>query len=103
MNECLDQQVALLMQAEDAELVPFFSTGSPYFEAGFDDAATDAIGFADDHEAPLLQLVLATLNQNHELASKLAERFREPLAAVAKTLISKAIERRLEESAENAA
>ena len=86
-------QVALLMKAEDADLVPFFGTGAPFHDPGFDEVGTDAIAEADDHESPLLQLVLAVLRGEQELASRLAERFREPLRAAAERLINSQMEK----------
>lgn len=86
-------QVALLMNAEDADMVPFFGTGAPFHDPGFDEVGTDAIAEADDHESPLLQLVLAALRGDQELASRLAERFREPLQAAATRLINSQMEK----------
>lgn len=87
-DEYLAGQVELLMKAEDSDLVPFFSTGAPFYEPGFDEAGTDAIAEADGHESPLLQLVLAVLGGRQELAARLAEQFREPLQRAATRLIT---------------
>lgn len=92
-DDYLAGQVALLMKAEDADLVPFFSTGAPFYDPGFDEAGTDALAEADDHESPLLQLVLAVLRGEQELATRLAERFREPLQAAATRRIKNQMEK----------
>lgn len=89
----LGAQVDLLMQAEDSDLVPFFDAGAPFYEAGFAEAGTEAIAETDDREAPMLQLVLACLRGKHDLADKLAERFREPLRLAAARLITRQMEK----------
>ena len=90
MNEYQQQQVALLMGANDAELVPFFGARRPFIKQGFDDAGVEACIEVSDGAALLLQMVLALLGDDAELASRLAEHFRAALEDAALRLVVKA-------------
>jgi hypothetical protein len=90
MNEYQQQQVALLMGANDADLVPFFGARRPLIVAGFDDVGIEACVEFSDGAALLLQIVLALLGNDPELASRLAEHFRAALEDAALRLVVKA-------------
>ena len=93
MSNYIEEQADLLMQAYDSHLVPFFSEGAPFFADGFAPQAAERLCDMDSNEEIILQIVLASLNDKPELAKKLAEQYREPLKAVAVTMIKAAIER----------
>lgn len=82
-EDYLDAQVEILMAADDAEFVPFY---------GFAEAGAYALIDADDHDQELLQLVLALIRGQHELAESLSERFRPVLEATARRLVEQARE-----------
>jgi len=93
MSDYIEEQAELLMQAYDSHLVPFFSEGAPFFADGFAPQAAEMLCDMDSNEEFILQIVLACLNDKPVLAKKLAEQYREPLKAVAVTMIKAAIER----------
>ena len=112
MSNYIEEQADLLFTAYDSHLVPFFDEGAPMFREGYAGRATEAMHDIGDSEAILLQIVLASLNDKPELekklaslndkpelAKKLAEQYREPLKAVAVTMIKAAIERSNSEDA----
>lgn len=82
--EYIDGQVEDLLSGHDADHIPFFCRG---MERGFAERADEIIHAIDDHEYPLLQLVLAASNDNHELAKKLAQRFMPALVKLAENLV----------------
>lgn len=88
-EDYLDAQVDVLMNADDAEFVPFYWNAA---SEGFAEAGTEALADADDHDCELLQLVLAVIRGEHELAQSLSERFRPVLEATAKRLVEQARE-----------
>lgn len=87
-------QSEMLLTGFDADHIPFFSRG---MERGFADRADEVIHTIDDHEYPLLQLVLAANNDNHELAKKLAQRFMPALVKLAKNLVETKLNERAED------
>lgn len=99
MNDYIEEQADLLMQAYDSHLVPFFSEGAPFFADGFAPQAAERLCDMDSNEEFVLQIVLACLDDKPELAKKLAEQYREPLHEVAERMIKAAIERSNSEDA----
>lgn len=92
-DDYITEQAGLLLEAKDADLVPFFTRHRTLLpREGFDQAATEALLDADGHECQLLQLVLAARRGDHELAHKLAQHFDSALCQVAEKLITKAME-----------
>lgn len=84
-------QTEKLLACEDAELVPFHGN-HPIARTGYAEEATDALIDADDHDCELLQLVLAVIRRDHELADSLAERFKPTLITTARHLLNRARE-----------
>lgn len=83
-SDYIREQSEMLLTGFDSDHVPFFSRGQ---ERGFAERADEIIHAIDDHEYPLLQLVLAASNDNHELAKKLAQRFMPALVKLAENLV----------------
>jgi hypothetical protein len=77
-------QSEMLLTGFDADHIPFFSRG---MDRGFADRADEIVHTIDDHEYPLLQMLLAVNNDNHELAKKLAQRFMPALVKLAEKLV----------------
>lgn len=78
------EQSEMLLTGFDADHIPFLSRG---MERGFADRADEILQNIDDHEYPLLQMLLAVNNDNHELAKKLAQRFMPALVKLAENLV----------------
>lgn len=87
-------QSEMLLTGFDADHISFFSRG---MERGFADRADEILQNIDDHEYPLLQLVLAANNDNHELAKKLAQRFMPALVKLAENLVETKINETVDE------
>jgi hypothetical protein len=78
MRELIDQ----LMQADNASGLDFVT---------FAEMASDKILFTDHDDYQAVQIILAVLRGDDELALKMAERFREPLRNLARELLEKSI------------
>lgn len=92
-DDYITEQAGLLLDAKDADLVPFFTKHRAIIpREGFDQAGTEALLDADDSDYQLLQLVLAARRGDHELAHKLAQHFDVALCEAAEKLINKALE-----------
>lgn len=87
----LAAEVEKLMNADDAELVPFFTEKRPIRRPGFADDAAYAIADAYGDEREHVQVMLAVLRGDYELARQIAERvFRAPLEKCAREAIEEA-------------
>lgn len=84
-------QAELLLNAEDSELVPFFSCS--VLGCGFDEAGEEAIVLASDSRSWLLQLVIAVRQGDFELATRLAENFDEALRYTARKMVVDAMDK----------
>lgn len=93
-TDYIRDQSEMLLTGYDADHIPFFSRG---MERGFADRADEILQNIDDHEYPLLQLVLAANNDNHELAKKLAQRFMPALVKLAENLVEAKINETVDE------
>lgn len=82
-EEFIDEQAALLLEAEDARDVQFFE---------FAEKADEALAEADDREFAIVQIVLAVRAGKLELAQSLAKRFEDALTSCAENLIEKSLE-----------
>lgn len=82
-EDFIDEQVELLLEADDARDVEFFD---------FVESASDAIANADDNEFAVVQLILAVRRGDFTLAEKLALRFEDALIAAATKLVEKELE-----------
>jgi hypothetical protein len=78
MRELIDQ----LMQAEDAPGLDFCK---------FAERASEEILYMDSDDYQSVQIILAVLRGDDELALKMAERFREPLRNLAENMLKKHI------------
>jgi hypothetical protein len=78
MRELIDQ----LMSADDASGLDFVA---------FAEMASEKILFTDHDDYQSVQIILAVLRGDDELALKMAERFREPLRNLARELLEKSI------------
>jgi hypothetical protein len=78
MRELIDQ----LMQADDAPGLDFCK---------FAEHASEEILYADTDACESVQIILAVLRGDDELAMKMAERLREPLRNLARELLEKSI------------
>lgn len=83
-EDFIDEQVSLLLEADDARNVRFFD---------FAELADEKIAEADDHEFAVVQIILAVRNREFNLASKLADRFESVLIDAATKLVEKELER----------
>ena len=79
MRELIDQ----LMQADDAPGLDFCK---------FAEHASEEILYADTDACESVQIILAVLRGDDELAMKMAERFREPLRKLAEQMLKKSID-----------
>jgi len=78
MRELIDQ----LMQADDAPGLDFCK---------FAEEASTRILYTDTDACESVQIILAVLRGDNELALKMAERFRGPLRNLARELLQKSI------------
>jgi hypothetical protein len=78
MRELIDQ----LMSADDASGLDFCK---------FAERASEEILYTDTDACESVQIILAVLRGDDELALKMAERFREPLRNLARELLEKSI------------
>lgn len=78
MNQLIDQ----LMQADDAPGLDFCK---------FAERASEEILYTDTDVCESVQIILAVLRGEDELALKMAERFREPLRNLAREMLENSI------------
>lgn len=83
-EDYIDAQAEMLLTGFDADNIPFLPRG---MERGFADRASEVIAAIDDHEYPVVQLLLAANNGNIELVKKLAQRFMPALCKLAENLV----------------
>lgn len=81
-EEFIEEQVELLLEADDARDVEFFD---------FAELADEKIAETDDREFAVVQLILAVRRGDFTLAEKLALRFEDALIAAATKLVEKEI------------
>lgn len=79
MRELIDQ----LMNADDASGLDFVT---------FAEMASEKILFTDHDDYQAVQIILAVLRGDDELALKMAERFRDPLRNLAEQMLKIAID-----------
>lgn len=82
-EDFIDEQVALLLNADDARDVDFFD---------FAESADEAIAEADDLEFAVVQIILAVRRGDHALAEKLVARFEDALTHAAEKLVEQNLE-----------
>lgn len=93
-GDFIEEQVELLLAADDSDLVPFFTERKAVRRDGFADEATALLVETEDDEHMLLQLVLAAMRGDYELAGRIAGKHFEPmLRALATDMVEQAIER----------
>ncbi len=79
MQTLIDQ----LMNADDASGLSFFK---------FAEQASEEILYTDTDDFESVQIVLALLRRDTELALKMAERYEEPLRKLAENMLKKSID-----------
>lgn len=82
-QDFIDEQVELLLEADDARDVEFFD---------FAELADEKIAQADDREFAVVQIILAVRRGDFTLAEKLALRFEDAMIAAATKLVEKELE-----------
>ena len=83
MRELIDQ----LMSADDASGLSFFK---------FAERASEEILYTDHDDYQAVQIILALIRNDTELALKMAERFRDPLRNLAENMLKKRIDEQRE-------
>ena len=83
MRELIDQ----LMSADDASGLDFVT---------FAEMASEKVLFTDHDDYQAVQIILAVLRGDDELALKMAERFRDPLRNLAENMLKKHIASQLD-------
>lgn len=87
-SDWLSAQVGQLLKGNDADSVLFFTKTMPKWQQGFADTVMELLGEIGGRECPVVQILIAIEQGNHELASAIYHsRIREHVVQLAEQCI----------------